>query len=178
MDRADSTVTSVMPGRRKLYWDEVIGELVKLYSHGKLRSMWLGLYLVIDTSTHGAITIQDDEGNIHKERERAGIPVGRGAGGGGRRGAAGLAVGARGAAAWDLGDGGGGSQGRGVGPRGQRGRGRDLGGCGGDRHRWAAGRRQGGRGAAPVATAAAAAVAAGRWGGGGLCKQDNQIVGR
>jgi hypothetical protein len=37
---------------------------VKLYSHGKLRSMWLGLYLVIDTSTHGAITIQDDEGNM------------------------------------------------------------------------------------------------------------------
>ena len=39
---------------------------VKLFSHGKLRSKWLGPYFVINTSTHGAITIQDDDSNIHK----------------------------------------------------------------------------------------------------------------
>jgi hypothetical protein len=38
----------------------------KLFGHGKLRSKWLGPYLVVDTSTHRAIMIQDDEGNIHK----------------------------------------------------------------------------------------------------------------
>jgi hypothetical protein len=37
-----------------------------VFGHGKLSTKWLGLYLIIDTSTHGAITIQDDEGNIHK----------------------------------------------------------------------------------------------------------------
>jgi hypothetical protein len=39
---------------------------VKLFGHGKLRSKWLGPYLVVDTSTHGGMTIQDDEDNIHK----------------------------------------------------------------------------------------------------------------
>ena len=39
---------------------------VKLFGHGKLRSKWQGLYRVIDTSSHGAITIQDDDGNAYK----------------------------------------------------------------------------------------------------------------
>ena len=39
---------------------------VKLFSHGKLRSKWLGPYFVINTSTHGAITIQDDDSNAYK----------------------------------------------------------------------------------------------------------------
>ena len=39
---------------------------VKLFGHGKLRRKWLGPYLVIDTSSHGAITIQDDNGNTYK----------------------------------------------------------------------------------------------------------------
>ena len=39
---------------------------VKLFGHGKLRSKWDGPYKVIDTSTHGAITIQDDIGNTFK----------------------------------------------------------------------------------------------------------------
>ena len=39
---------------------------IKLFGHGKLRSKWLGPYLVIDTSSHGAITIQDDDGNTYK----------------------------------------------------------------------------------------------------------------
>jgi len=39
---------------------------VKLFGHGKIRNKWLGLYHVIDTTTHGAITIQDDDGNAFK----------------------------------------------------------------------------------------------------------------
>ena len=38
---------------------------VKLFYHEKLQNKWLGPYLVIDTSTHGAITTQDDDDNIH-----------------------------------------------------------------------------------------------------------------
>ena len=39
---------------------------VKLFSEGKLRSKWQGSYTVINTSPHGTITIQDDDGNIFK----------------------------------------------------------------------------------------------------------------
>jgi hypothetical protein len=39
---------------------------VKLFEHGKLQSKWLGPYTVIDTSFHGAVTLQDDESNIFK----------------------------------------------------------------------------------------------------------------
>ena len=39
---------------------------VKLFGHGKLRSKWLGPYHVINTLSHGDITIQDDNGNIFK----------------------------------------------------------------------------------------------------------------
>ena len=39
---------------------------VKLFGHGKLRSKWQGPYHVIDTSPHGAIMIQDDDGNANK----------------------------------------------------------------------------------------------------------------
>ena len=39
---------------------------VKLFSERKLRSKWQGPYTVINTSPHGAITIQDDDGNIFK----------------------------------------------------------------------------------------------------------------
>jgi hypothetical protein len=37
---------------------------VKLFGAGKLRSKWKGPYTVINTSSHGVITIQDDDGNI------------------------------------------------------------------------------------------------------------------
>nr|CAD39883.2 OSJNBb0067G11.6 [Oryza sativa Japonica Group] len=33
---------------------------VKLFGHGKLRSKWEGLFDVIDTSSHGAITLRDE----------------------------------------------------------------------------------------------------------------------
>ena len=39
---------------------------VKLFGHGKLRNKWLGPYHIIDTSSHGAITIQDDNDNAYK----------------------------------------------------------------------------------------------------------------
>jgi hypothetical protein len=39
---------------------------VKLFGHGKLRSKWEGPFKVIETSSHGTITIQDDEGNTFK----------------------------------------------------------------------------------------------------------------
>ena len=39
---------------------------VKLFGEGKLGSKWHGPYTIINTSSHGAITIQDDDGNILK----------------------------------------------------------------------------------------------------------------
>ena len=39
---------------------------VKLFGHGKLRSKWEGPFKVIETSSHGAITLQSDDGNIFK----------------------------------------------------------------------------------------------------------------
>jgi hypothetical protein len=39
---------------------------VKLFREGKLRSKWKGPYTVVNTSPHGAITIQDDKGNVFK----------------------------------------------------------------------------------------------------------------
>ena len=39
---------------------------VKLFGEGKLRGKWKGLYTVINTSSHGAITLQDDDGEYFK----------------------------------------------------------------------------------------------------------------
>ena len=39
---------------------------VKLFGEGKLRTKWQGPYTIINTSPHGTITIQDDDGNIFK----------------------------------------------------------------------------------------------------------------
>jgi hypothetical protein len=41
---------------------------VHLFGHGKLRSKWEGPYLVINVADHGAITLQDDDGNIFKAK--------------------------------------------------------------------------------------------------------------
>jgi hypothetical protein len=39
---------------------------VKLFDKGKLHSKWEGPFIVVHSSTHGAITIQDDKGNVFK----------------------------------------------------------------------------------------------------------------
>jgi len=39
---------------------------VKLFGHGKLRSKWEGPSKVINSSSHGAITLQNDEGTLFK----------------------------------------------------------------------------------------------------------------
>ena len=44
----------------------LLNSQVKLFSEGKLRSKWQGPYTIINTSTHGAVTIQDNDGNIFK----------------------------------------------------------------------------------------------------------------
>jgi hypothetical protein len=37
---------------------------VKLFGHGKLRSKWEGPFTVINSSSHGAVTLQNDEGTL------------------------------------------------------------------------------------------------------------------
>jgi hypothetical protein len=39
---------------------------VKLFGHEKLRSKWKGPFMVISTSSHGAVTLQNDEGTLFK----------------------------------------------------------------------------------------------------------------
>jgi hypothetical protein len=39
---------------------------VKLFGVGKLHSKWKGSYTVINSSPHGVIMIQDDDGNTFK----------------------------------------------------------------------------------------------------------------
>jgi hypothetical protein len=39
---------------------------VKFFGHEKLRSKWEGPFKVIETSSHGAVMFQDDEGNLFK----------------------------------------------------------------------------------------------------------------
>ena len=39
---------------------------VKLLEHGKLQSKWEGPFRVISTLSHGAVTIQNDEGTLFK----------------------------------------------------------------------------------------------------------------
>ena len=39
---------------------------VKLFGHGKLRSKWEGPFKVISTSSHGAVTLQNDKGTLLK----------------------------------------------------------------------------------------------------------------
>jgi len=48
------------PGNKVLLFNS----RVKLFGHGKLRSNWEGPYLVIDAMTHGAVMLQDNDGNV------------------------------------------------------------------------------------------------------------------
>ena len=36
---------------------------IRLFGHGKLRSKWEGPYLVLAAADHGAVTLQDNDGN-------------------------------------------------------------------------------------------------------------------
>ena len=44
----------------------IFNSRVKLFGHGKLRSKLEGPYLGIDAAMHGAVTLQDDNGNVFK----------------------------------------------------------------------------------------------------------------
>ena len=48
--------------------DEVLlfNSRVKLFGHKKLQSKWEGPFKVISTSSHGALTLQNDEGTLFK----------------------------------------------------------------------------------------------------------------
>jgi hypothetical protein len=37
---------------------------VKLFRHGKLRTKWKGLFTVVSTSSHGAVTLQNNKGTL------------------------------------------------------------------------------------------------------------------
>ena len=39
---------------------------VNLFGHGKLQSKWEGPFTVVSTSSHGAVTLQTDEGTLFK----------------------------------------------------------------------------------------------------------------
>ena len=43
---------------------------VKLFGQGKLRSKWDGPYKIISTSSHGAVTLQNDEGTLFKVNDQ------------------------------------------------------------------------------------------------------------
>ena len=47
---------------------------VKLFGHGKLWSKWEGPFKVINSSSHGAITLQNDEGTLFKKTSMGEIP--------------------------------------------------------------------------------------------------------
>jgi hypothetical protein len=42
----------------------LLNSRVKLFGHGKLRSKWEGPFVVLSSSSHGAITLQNNEGTL------------------------------------------------------------------------------------------------------------------
>jgi hypothetical protein len=53
---------SFTPGDKVLLFNS----RVKLFGHRKLRSKWEGPFIVISTSSHGVVTLQNDEGTLFK----------------------------------------------------------------------------------------------------------------
>jgi hypothetical protein len=49
------------PGDRVLLFNS----RVKLFRHQKIRSKWEGPFTVVNTSSHGAVTLQTDEGKVN-----------------------------------------------------------------------------------------------------------------
>ena len=50
------------PGDKVLLFNS----MMRLFGHGELRSKWDGPFKVITTSSHGAVTLESDEGNLFK----------------------------------------------------------------------------------------------------------------
>jgi len=44
----------------------LLNSRVRLFGHGKLRSKWEGPFLALNAADHGAMTHQDDDGNVFK----------------------------------------------------------------------------------------------------------------
>jgi hypothetical protein len=58
----DKRIKNFTSGDKVLYFNS----RVKLFGHGKLRSKWEGPFTVISTSSHGAVTLQNDKGMLFK----------------------------------------------------------------------------------------------------------------
>ena len=65
MARSPNQAKGVQAGDQVLLFNSK----VKLFGEGKLCSKWKEPYTIINSSPHGAITIQDDDGNIFKVNE-------------------------------------------------------------------------------------------------------------
>jgi hypothetical protein len=44
----------------------LLNSRVKLFGHGKLQSKWEGPFMVISSSSHRAVTLQNNEGTLFK----------------------------------------------------------------------------------------------------------------
>jgi Fe-S oxidoreductase len=44
----------------------LFNSIVKLFGHGKLPSKWKGPYNIVSASSHGVVTLQNDEGMLFK----------------------------------------------------------------------------------------------------------------
>ena len=55
-------IKSFKPGDKVLLFNSRI----RLFGHGKLRSKWEGPFTLLEAADHGAITLQDDDGNVFK----------------------------------------------------------------------------------------------------------------
>jgi hypothetical protein len=54
------------PGDKVLQFNSRVRLFGHVFGHGKLRSKWEGPYKVISTSSHGVVTLQNDEGTLFK----------------------------------------------------------------------------------------------------------------
>ena len=48
----------------------MLNSRVKLFGKGKLHSKWVGPFTIVNSSTHGAITIQDNDYNTFKVNDQ------------------------------------------------------------------------------------------------------------